>query len=165
MERSLFSDSHPLDLQDVMDVWLCLEALNEALARYEKPETFNTDQGSQFTSFDFTGLLKAAEVTISMDGRGRCMDNIFIERLWRSLKYEAVYLHELTDGFKAEKVIGDWVNFYNTERPHSVHDGQTLAEAYGNGRPMDMMDKAIALTTSPQAQQQQQDVINRFLAA
>jgi hypothetical protein len=69
-------------------------------------------------------------------------------------------------GFKAEQVIGDWVNFYNTERPHSVHDGQTPAEAYGNGRPMDMMVKAIALTTSPQAQQQQQqDVINRFLAA
>jgi putative transposase len=152
-------------LSNTMDVRFCLEALNEALARYGKPEIFNTDQGSQFTSFDFTGLLKAAEVTISMDGRGRCMDNIFIERLWRSLKYEAVYLHELTDGFKAEQVIGDWVNFYNTERPHSVHDGQTPAEAYGNGRPMDMMDKAIALTTSPQAQQQQQDVINRFLAA
>ena len=152
-------------LSNTMDVRFCLEALNEALARYGKPEIFNTDQGSQFTSFDFTGLLKAAEVTISMDGRGRCMDNIFIERLWRSLKYEAVYLHELTDGFKAEQVIGDWVNFYNTERPHSVHDGQTPAEAYGTGRPMDMMDKAIALTTSPQAQQQQQDVINRFLAA
>ena len=152
-------------LSNTMDVRFCLEALNEALARYGKPEIFNTDQGSQFTSFDFTGVLKAAEVTISMDGRGRYMDNIFIERLWRSLKYEAVYLHELTDGFKAEQVIGDWVNFYNTERPHSVHDGQTPAEAYGNGRPMDMMDKAIALTTSPQAQQQQQDVINRFLAA
>ena len=152
-------------LSNTMDVRFCLEALNEALARYGKPEIFNTDQGSQFTSFDFTGLLKAAEVTISMDGRGRYMDNIFIERLWRSLKYEAVYLHELTDGFKAEQVIGDWVNFYNTERPHSVHDGQTPAEAYGNGRPMDMMDKAIALTTSPQAQQQQQDVINRILAA
>ena len=152
-------------LSNTMDVRFCLEALNEALARYGKPEIFNTDQGSQFTSFDFTGLLKAAEVTISMDGRGRCMDNIFIERLWRSLKYEAVYLHELTDGFKAEQVIGDWINFYNTERPHSVHDGQTPAEAYGAGRPVDMMDKAIALTTSPQAQQQQQDVINRFLAA
>ena len=152
-------------LSNTMDVRFCLEALNEALARYGKPEIFNTDQGSQFTSFDFTGLLKAAEVTISMDGRGRCMDNIFIERLWRSLKYEAVYLHELTDGFKADRVIGEWIDFYNTERPHSVHDGQTPAEAYGNGRPMDMMDKAIALTTSPQAQQQQQDVINRFLAA
>ncbi len=152
-------------LSNTMDAWFCLEALNEALARYGKPEIFNTDQGSQFTSFDFTGVLKTAKVTISMDGRGRCMDNIFIERLWRSLKYEAVYLHELTDGFKAERVIGDWINFYNTERPHSVHDGQTPAEAYGNGRPMDMMDKARALTTSPQVQQQQQDVINRILAA
>jgi len=152
-------------LSNTMDVQFCVDALDDALARHGAPEIFNTDQGSQFTSFDFTGLLKAAEVTISMDGRGRCMDNIFIERLWRSLKYEAVYLHELTDGFKAEQVIGDWVNFYNTERPHSVHDGQTPAEAYGTGRPMDMMDKAIALTTSPQAQQQQQDVITRFLAA
>ena len=152
-------------LSNTMDVRFCLEALNEALARYGKPEIFNTDQGSQFTSFGFTGLLKAAEVTISMDGRGRCMDNIFIERLWRSLKYEAVYLYELTDGFKAEQVIGDWINFYNTERPHSVHDGQTPAEAYGAGRPVDMMDKPDGLPTSPPAQQQQQDVINRILAA
>jgi putative transposase len=152
-------------LSNTMDARFCVEALTEALARYGKPEIFNTDQGSQFTSFEFTGLLKAAEVTISMDGRGRCMDNIFIERLWHSLKYEAVYLHELTDGFKAEQVIGDWINFYNTERPHSVHDGQTPAEAYGAGRPVDMMDKPDSLPTSPQAQQQQQDVINRILAA
>jgi putative transposase len=151
-------------LSNTLDARFCIEALNEALARYGKPEIFNTDQGGQFTSFEFTGVLKAAEITISMDGRGRCMDNIFIERLWRSLKYEAVYLHELTDGFKAERVIGEWINFYNTERPHSVHDGQTPAEAYGDGQPMDMMDKADALPTSPQAQQQQQDVINRNLA-
>lgn len=160
-------------LSNTMDSRFCVEALNEALARYGKPEIFNTDQGSLFTSFDFTGMLKAAEITISMDGRGRCMDNIFIERLWRSLKYEAVYLHELTDGFKAERVIGEWINFYNTERPHSVHEGQTPAEAYGDGLPMDMMDKAGALPTSPQglarrfgqAQQQRQNVINRILAA
>ncbi len=152
-------------LSNTMDARFCVDALNEALSKYGKPEIFNTDQGSQFTSFDFTGILKSAEITISMDGRGRCMDNIFIERLWRSLKYEAVYLHELTDGFTAERIIGEWMSFYNTERPHSVHDGQTPAEAYGNGRPMDMMDKAIALTTSPLAQQQQQDVINRILAA
>ncbi len=87
-----------------------------------------------------------------------------IERLWRSLKYEAVYLHELTDGFKAERVIGEWIGFYNTERPHSALSGRTLAEAYGTGRPWDMVDKARALPTSPQAQQQQQDVINRVLA-
>ena len=109
--------------------------------------------------------LTSAGVAISMDGRGRCMDNIFIERLWRSLKYEAVYLHELTDGFAAERVIGEWIGFYNTERPHSSLDGQTPAEVYGAGQPADMMDKAIALPTSPQAQQQQQDVIDRILAA
>jgi putative transposase len=152
-------------LANTMDASFCVEALNEALSKYGKPKIFNTDQGSQFTSFDFTGILKAAEVTISMDGRGRCMDNIFIERLWRSLKYEAVYLVELTDGFKAERVIAEWINFYNTERPHSSFDGRTPAEVYGAGRPVDMMDKAAALPTSPQAGQQQQDVINRILAA
>jgi putative transposase len=160
-------------LSNTLDARFCIEALNDALARYGKPEIFNTDQGSQIISFEFTGVLKAAEITISMDGRDRCMDNIFIERLWRSLKYEAVYLHELTDGFKAERVIGEWINFYNTERPHSVHDGQTPAEAYGDGQPMDMMDKADALPTSPQglarrfgqAQRQQHDVINGILAA
>ena len=152
-------------LSNTMDASFCVEALNDALSRYGNPEIFNTYQGSQFTSFDFTGVLKAADVAISMDGRGRCMDNIFIERLWRSLKYEAVYLHELADGFKAERVIGEWIDFYNTERPHSALDGQTPAEAYGTGRPVDMMDKARALPTSPQAQQQQLAVINRFLAA
>ena len=148
-----------------MDASFCVEALNEALARYRKPDIFNTDQGSQFTSFDFTGVLKSAEITISMDGRGRCMDNIFIERLWRSLKYEAIYLHELTDGFAAERVIGEWIGFYNTERPHSSLSGRTPAEAYGAERPMDMMDKPDGLPTSPQAPQQQQDVINWILAA
>ena len=152
-------------LSNTMDAGFCVEALNEALSRYGRPEIFNTDQGSQFTSFDFTGVLKDADIRISMDGRGRCMDNIFIERLWRSLKYEAVYLHELTDGFRAERVIDEWIDFYNTERPHSALAGQTPAEAYGTGRPVDMMDKATALPTSPQAQQQQHDVINRILAA
>jgi len=152
-------------LSNTMDAGFCVEALNEALARYGKPEIFNSDQGSQFTSIDFTGALKGAEITISMDGRGRCMDNIFIERLWRSLKYEAIYLHELTDGFKAERVIAEWIDFYNTERPHSSFDGQTPAETYGIKLPVDMMDKPDGLPTSPQAQQQQQDMINRILAA
>jgi putative transposase len=153
-------------LSNTMDASFCIEALAGALARYGKPEIFNTDQGSQFTSFEFTDLLKDAGVAISMDGRGRYMDNIFIERLWRSLKYEAVYLHELTDGFKAERVIGEWIEFYNTERPHSVHGGRTPAEAYrGDRRPVDMMDKPDGLPTSPQAQQQQQNVLNRILAA
>ena len=107
-------------LSNTMDAGFCAEALGDALARYGQPEIFNTDQGSQFTSLDFTGVLKNASIRISMDGRGRCMDNIFIERLWRSLKYEAVYLHELTDGFHAERVIGEWIGFYNTERPPFV---------------------------------------------
>ncbi len=152
-------------LSNTMDAGFCVEALAEALAQYGRPEIFNTDQGSQFTSLDFTGVLKDADVPVSMDGRGRCMDNIFIERLWRSLKYEAVYLHELTDGFVARRVIGEWIDFYNTERPHSALAGRTPAEVYEARQPVDMMDKAIALPTSPQVQQQQQDVINRILAA
>ena len=105
------------------------------------------------------------------------MDNIFIERLWRSLKYEAVYLHELTHGFVAERVIGEWFNFYNTESPHSSFDGQTPAETYGAKRPVGKWTTGCAgLTTSPQASpiavsgmpreaaQQQQDTINRVLA-
>ena len=152
-------------LSNTMDASFCVEALEEALNRYGSPDIFNTDQGSQFTSFDFTGVLRQAEIAISMDGRGRYMDNIFIERLWRSLKYEAVYLHELTDGFKAERVIAEWISFYNTERPHSSLDGRTPAEAYAAGRPMDMMDKPRGLPTSPQAQQQQQNMINRIQAA
>jgi len=94
------------------------------------------------------------------------MDNIFIERLWRSLKYGAVYLHEMADGFTAERVIGAWIKFYNTERPHSALDGQTPAEAYRVDRSVDMMDKARALPTSPQAQQPQKAInMNGALAA
>ena len=152
-------------LSNTMDAGFCVDALKEALDRFGSPDIFNTDQGSQFTSFDFTGVLKDAGVTICMDGRGRCMDNIFIERLWRSLKYEAIYLHELTDGFVAERVIDEWIGFYNTERPHSSLDGRTPAEAYDAGRPMDMMDKPDGLPTSPQAQQQQQNMLNRIQAA
>jgi hypothetical protein len=85
------------------------------------------------------------------------MDNIFIERLWRPLKYEAVYLHDIADGFTARRVIGEWIDFYNTERPHSALGGRTPAEVYRDGPPVDMMDKPLrALPTSPQAQQQQQ---------
>jgi putative transposase len=152
-------------LSNTLDARFCVEALNEALAEYGRPEIFNTDQGSQFTSLDFTGVLKDAEVAISMDGRGRCLDNIFIERLWRSLKYEAVYLHEMTDGFAAGRVIGQWIGFYNTERPHSALDGRTPAEAYSDKHPVDMMDKADALPTSPQVQQQKALNMNEVLAA
>ena len=114
-------------LSNTLDAGFCVEALDDALARHGPPEIFNTDQGSQFTSGAFTGRLQAAGIQISMDGRGRCMDNIFIERLWRSLKYEAVYLHELDDGLKARRVIGEWIGFYTTERlprrPACGYDG------------------------------------------
>jgi putative transposase len=143
-------------LSNTLDAGFCLEALNEALSRYGRPEIFNTDQGSQFTSLDFTGALTNAGVAISMDGRGRCMDNIFIERLWRSLKYEAVYLSELTDGFAAERVIGQWIDFYNGRRPHSSLGAKTPKEAYIAAKPVEMMDKASALPTFPRGQQQQQ---------
>jgi putative transposase len=153
-------------LSNTLDARFCVAALKEAMANYGKPEIFNSDQGSQFTSGDFTGVLTDTGVAISMDGRGRCLDNVFIERLWRSLKYEAVYLHELTDGFVAERVIGEWVAFYNGERPHSALGGATPAEAYAAGRPVDMMDKASALPTSPQAQQHQKAFdMNQVLAA
>ena len=108
--------------------------------------------------------VKDADIKISMDGRGRCMDNIFIERLWRSLKYEAVYLHELADGFEAERVIGDWITFYANQRPQSALAGLTPAEFYVGKQPMDMMEKPLcALTTYPQAQQQQQEGLKNML--
>ncbi len=117
-------------LSNSLDASFCVEALAEALDRYGKPDIFNTDQGSQFTSGDFTGLLKNAKVKISMDGRGRFLDNIFIERLWRSLKYEAVYLHELVDGIEARRVIDGWFAFYSEERPHTALGGRTPAEVH-----------------------------------
>ena len=154
-------------LSNTMEAGFCLEALREALDRYGTPAIFNTVQGSQFTSTAFTDALRDAGVAISMDGRGRCMDNIFIERLWRSLKYEAVYPHEMTDGFQAERIIDDWIDFYNTQRSHSALGGRTPAEAYRDDQPVDMMDKPDGLPTSQQAQQQQQeeDRMNGILAA
>ena len=111
-------------LSNTMDTEFCLAALAEALESYGIPEIFNTDQGSQFTSIAFTGLLETAGIRCSMDGRGRCMDNVFIERLWRSLKYEA--LHDLEDGFVAQRVIAQWIGFYNEQRPHSALAGRSL---------------------------------------
>jgi putative transposase len=99
-------------LSNTTDASFCVAALEEALARYGKPEIFNSDQGSQFTSADFTGVLIEADVRISMDGRGRWMDNVFIERLWRSLKSEDVYLKGYADGRKAARGIAEWVAFY-----------------------------------------------------
>ena len=100
-------------------------------ARFGPPDIFNTDQGSQFTSFGFTSVLKDANIRISMDGRGRWMDNVFIERLWRSMKYECVYLHAFETGSELRVGLTRWISYYNADRPHSVLAGQTPDEAYG----------------------------------
>ena len=121
-------------LSNTMEVGFCLGALEDAL-RTGTPEIFNTDQGSQFTSLAFTQRVLSSGARMSMDGRGRFMDNIFIERLWRSLKYEAVYLHELGDGHHARQVVGSWIDFYNHVRPHSALGGRTPASVYHGERP------------------------------
>jgi putative transposase len=117
-------------LSNSMDSSFCVAALEEALARFGKPDIFNTDQGSQFTSLAFTGVLMAAGVRISMDGRGRWMDNVMIERLWRSLKYECIYLHAFETGSEVRQGLKRWIDFYNTRRPHSSLDDKTPDEAY-----------------------------------
>ena len=104
-------------LSNTMDTEFCIEALEEVIRKYGKPNIFNTDQGSQFTSPRFTCILKEANVKISMDGKGRWMDNVFIERLWRSMKYECVYLHAFESGTEARKGTGNWVKFYCAQRP------------------------------------------------
>jgi putative transposase len=116
---------------NTMDVEFCLEALEEALGRFGRPGIFNTDQGSQFTSPRFTGVLQQAVVRISMDGRGRWMDNVFIERLWRSLKYECVYLHAFETGSELRAGLSKWIGYYNAGRPHSALAGRAPDEAYG----------------------------------
>jgi putative transposase len=156
-------------LSNTMDASFCVSALEEALARFGRPEIFNTDQGSQFTSAAFTGTLAAAGVRISMDGRGRWMDNVFIERLWRSLKHEDVYLKGYADGREARARIGSWIAFYNLQRPHQALGNRTPMAVWRAGvtgelddRAVDMtlvlrtsLDNAGALPTSPQPPQQQ----------
>jgi putative transposase len=151
-------------VSNTMDTSFCLAALDEALARYGRPKIFNTDQGAQFTSAAFTGKLEAAGVAISMDGRGRFMDNIFVERLWRSIKYEEIHLKAYADGREARAGIGDWMNFYNLRRPHQAHANQTPMAVWRAGMDkieaaatVDMplrLDNADALTTYPQQKQQ-----------
>ena len=121
-------------VSNTIEVEFCLEALEEALARFGRPEVFNTDQGSQFTSPRFTGVLREAGVRISMDGRGRWMDNVFIERLWRSLKYECAYLHAFETGSELRAGLTRWIGYYNARRPHSTLAGRTPDEAYGASR-------------------------------
>jgi putative transposase len=147
-------------LSNTMDVSFCVSALEEALARFGRPDIFNTDQGSQFTSVAFTGTLAAAGVRISMDGRGRWMDNVFIERLWRSLKHEDIYLKGYGDGREARAGIASWIAFYNRQRPHRALGNRAPMAVWRDGttgpldnEAVDMMDNARALPTGPQQQQ------------
>jgi len=117
-------------LSNTLEADFCVEALMEALKKYGFPDIFNTDQGCQFTGRIFTDTLKDNGIKISMDGKGRCMDNIFIERLWRSLKYESVYIHAYTAGSHARAMIGQWIDFYNEIRPHQALDYHTPNEVY-----------------------------------
>ena len=124
-------------LSVTMTVDFCLEAVEEALAKYGKPLIFNTDQGSQFTSADFVGLLLANRIEISMDGKGSWRDNVFVERLWRSVKYEEVYLHAYDSVAEARTSLGRYFNFYNTRRPHSSLDARTPDRAYFDDMPQE----------------------------
>jgi putative transposase len=121
-------------LSNTLDGSFCLAALDEALSR-STPEVFNTDQGSQFTSQAYTGRLTEAGVAISMDGRGRALDNVFIERLWRSVKYEEVYLRDYTDGWHAEASLAAYFRFYNHERIHQSLGYRTPADMYAAEHP------------------------------
>jgi putative transposase len=123
-------------LSITLEADFCLEAVEEALARHGKPEIFNTDQGSQFTSTDFTDLLLKHKIAISMDGKGAWRDNVFVERLWRTIKYEEVYLRAYNNVPEARASLGRYIDgFYNTKRPHSSLEGQTPDEAYFKSLP------------------------------
>jgi len=117
-------------LSNSMEADFCVEALKEAITKYGKPEIMNSDQGSQFTGFEWTQALRDADIKISMDGKGRWVDNRMIERLWRSLKYECIYLNAFETGSQARTGIGKWLAYYNAERPHSTHGILTPNEVY-----------------------------------
>jgi putative transposase len=117
-------------LSITMEAAFCIEAVEEALVRFGKPDIFNTDQGSQFTSSAFTGVLLNNAIAISMDGKGSWRDNVFVERIWRSVKYEEVYLKAYASVGEARTSIGRYLDFYNRQRPHSSLDRRTPDEAY-----------------------------------
>ena len=119
-----------------MEEGFCVSALQSALRRHGRPEIFNTDQGAQFTGQAFTGVLKEAQVTISMDGKGRAMDNIMVERLWRSVKYEEIYLKDYASVAELVAGLRAYFAFYNDERPHQSHDGLTPAQVYHGAAPL-----------------------------
>jgi putative transposase len=140
-----------------METGFCVEALQDALDRHGSPEIFNSDQGVQFTSAAFTGVLAASGVRISMDGKGRYLDNIFIERLWRSLKYEDIYIKAYASVPEARRGIGGWLSFYNDERLHQALGYRTPCEVFQARVSCGYVDNASALPTSPQAHHQQQE--------
>ncbi|MDE2164542.1 MAG: IS3 family transposase, partial [Alphaproteobacteria bacterium] len=117
-------------LSITMEAAFCIEAVEEALAKYGRPDIFNTDQGSQFTSTEFTGVLLNSAIAISMDGKGCWRDNVFVERIWKSVKYEEVYLKAYASVGEARTSIGRYLDFYNSTRPHSSLDRRTPDEAY-----------------------------------
>ena len=123
-------------LSITMEAAFCVETLEDALARHGKPDIFNTDQGSQFTGTAFTGVLAKNDIAISMDGKGAWRDNVFVERLWRSVKYEEVYLRAYDSVSEARASIGRYLDFYNGRRPHSSLDGTTPDQAYFNLLPI-----------------------------
>ena len=131
-------------LSNTMEARFCREALEEALARYGKPEIFNTDQGSQYTSKEFLDFLREAGVRISMDGCGRWQDNRMVERLWRSLKSECVRLSEFEEGKETRLAIGQWFKSYNSERPHFSLGKRTPDEVYFGELPGDNQKRLVA---------------------
>jgi putative transposase len=145
-------------LSNTMDKTFCIEALQDAFERYGKPEIFNSDQGVQFTCEAFITTLSDQGIRISMDGKGRCLDNVFCERLWRSLKYEEVYLKAYVTATEAKSEIGKWFKFYNDERPHQALNYHTPRQFLAAATPVDMWTtQQRALPTCPQAQQPQQN--------
>ncbi len=122
-------------LSNTLTTDFCLEAMTEAITRYGIPEIFNTDQGCQFTSDEFTGLLHRHGIQISMDGKGRWVDNVFIERLWKTVKYEEVYLHAYESVLEAKQSLSRYFTFYNERRPHSSLDRQTPDAVYFRSLP------------------------------
>ena len=123
-------------LSNTLTIDFCLEAVQEAVTRNGRPEIFNTDQGCQFTSAEFTGLLKDNGIQISMDGKGCWRDNVFVERLWKSVKYEEVFLKAYDSVADAKAGLGGYLTFYNTRRPHSALDGKTPDTIYFTGLPV-----------------------------
>jgi putative transposase len=122
------------ELSNSLDSDFCVRAFNRAVERWGKPEIVNTDQGSQFTSDAFTGALKTAGVRISMDGKGRAIDNVFIERFWRSLKVENIYLYDYENGHALERGVARYISFYNHERPHDAHNGLAPCHIYPHSK-------------------------------